>query len=248
MPTIDDLFKSTLTDLGYTGAVPDQLLEYFGSLGYTGTLDDRWRQFFVAAGFVNLVEYLRDKGYTGSVQDMTHAALVAGDFFSSGPAFLAVSYDEDTYGAALQVTGSGTPTSTHTSTIYQKDYSGVYHAFAANEPVIRDGRENGGTWYLDGNDDGVITGYYWFQPAATNSQLYSNDLTQAAAWSATNATAAFTSAGLTGAANTATRVTATNTNGHVVGASITAASGAHLGQRHPLGQVLAQARHRHRDH
>ena len=69
MPTIDDLFHSTLSTLGYDGAVPDQILEYFGSLGYTGTLDDRWRQFFVAAGFTNLVEYLRDKGYEGSVQD-----------------------------------------------------------------------------------------------------------------------------------------------------------------------------------
>ena len=81
MPTIDDLFHSTLSTLGYDGAVPDQILEYLGSLGYTGTIDDRWNSFCSDRSYANLHEYLGAKGYTGSIQDRIHTALSDGAFF-----------------------------------------------------------------------------------------------------------------------------------------------------------------------
>jgi len=59
----------------------------------------------------------------------------------------------------LQVTGVGTPTSTHAAVIYAADYQGICHAFAANEPVWAKGRvvENGITDSSDANQWSMIT-------------------------------------------------------------------------------------------
>jgi len=65
-----------------------------------------------------------------------------------------------------------------------------------------------------------------YQPALTNSQIYSSDLTNAE-WTATTATTAYTSVGIAGASNSATRVTATSANGNVLANAITAASATH---------------------
>lgn len=64
------------------------------------------------------------------------------------------------------------------------------------------------------------------QPALTNSQIQSSDLTNVE-WTATTATTARTSVGIAGVQNTATRVTATAGNATVIANAIVAASNTH---------------------
>lgn len=78
-------------------------------------------------------------------------------------AFHALSYSPSTYEMQDVLTGTGSLTTTHTSTLYAKDYENVYRAFAANEPVYSGGR------------------------VVTNWITYSNDMTNAA-WTKTTCT------------------------------------------------------------
>jgi hypothetical protein len=60
---------------------------------------------------------------------------------------------------------------------------------------------------------------YLAEGAIANTLVYSNDLTQAAGWTASNMNRAFTSTGPNGVANDATRLTATTNNGYIVDAA-----------------------------
>ncbi len=57
---------------------------------------------------------------------------------------------------------------------------------------------------------------YLSEPAATNNLLYCRDLTQAAAWTASNVTTAKTATGIDGAANSATTLTASANNATIL--------------------------------
>lgn len=106
--------------------------------------------------------------------------------------------------------GTGGLTCTHPDTLYAYDHtSGVYEFFAANEPI----------WVDDASGNGWLV-YY---PAATNSQKYSNDLTNAE-WTATNVTVAKDETGIEGSVNGACTLTATAGNGTVIANAITDAA------------------------
>jgi len=236
MPTIDDLYKSTLADLGFTGSVTDQLYAYFGSLGHTGTIDDRWKAWLIDLGFDSLYEYLGDLGYTGALPDRIKASLISGDFFEVLPVLFALTYDTTTFELIGLSRGTGVLTSPHASTIYQLN-DGLYHAFGVDEPVFRNARLDGGTWYVDEADDGVATAWWWTQPSLSNAQLHSNDLTDVE-WSATNMTVTQDVPGLTGAANTGCKLIATSNNGRVLANAITAASDTHASKWYIEGITL----------
>jgi hypothetical protein len=76
---VNDKMFAALRGLGFTGAVPDMLLEYYQANGATSpALPDAEREFLLAvypAGTSKQVSdlwfgYLRSQGYTGSVSDM----------------------------------------------------------------------------------------------------------------------------------------------------------------------------------
>ena len=104
----------------------------------------------------------------------------------------------------MVVTGTGPGTSTHTATIYAKDYLNVYRPFGANKPVWEGGR------YVDEDNvfsDGGPTEmpYLKYQPAATNSLVESRTFL-ASAWNSANVTKTANLTGLDGTTNTGWRL------------------------------------------
>lgn len=75
-------------------------------------------------------------------------------------AFNALTYDPVTYEMQGVLKGTGGLTTTHTATIYGKDYQGVYRAFGANQPVWSGGRlEEGPELFTNPNFTTDLTGW-----------------------------------------------------------------------------------------
>lgn len=93
--------------------------------------------------------------------------------------FLFAYYDYSTYKMNRQITGSGTPASTHTSTLYAKQSDGYYKSFTSNKPVFTLGRYvDEDNVYAD-NGSGTILNphpYYKYNRASQNLIIYSEDL------------------------------------------------------------------------
>ncbi len=105
-------------------------------------------------------------------------------------------------------TGVGDLTEARTSIIYLPDDSGIWQAFASTVPgkVYANAQ-----WWLYGG------------PALTNSQIQSNDLTNAE-WTAVNMTVAQDETGMRNDANAACTLTSTAGNATVIAGAITAGS------------------------
>jgi len=176
---------------------------------------------------VNRILMLRKRNLTGPMYQnigFTCAHTMGFAYDANGPlaaggatlAFHALTPDPTT-GEMLGVkTGTGDLTTTHTSTIYAQDHEGVYQAFPANAPVwegarcVLTGAAGTAVDTAYGTDSGgdPLTELPWlkYQPAATNSLMYSNDLTNAA-WTPGALAVSFDQVGITGAPNTASLLT-----------------------------------------
>jgi hypothetical protein len=149
------------------------------------------------------------------------------------PTFHALTPDPVTHEMLGVKTGTGDVTVTHTAVVYAPDYNGIYQKFPANERVwsvarvVLDGGAGTDVDTVWGDDGGgtplADVPYLQYYPDATNSQIYSNDLTNAE-WTATTMTVAQDETGITGVGNTACTLTATAGNATVLANAITAAS------------------------
>ena len=148
-----------------------------------------------------------------------------------------LAFDALTYNSSFEMVGVkqgiGGLVAVHTSPILAKDKDGVYQRFPANAPVWEGARcvLAGGpgtdvvTAYADDGTGTLLPDhpYLFHTPAATNSQIQSNDLTNAE-WTAAGVTVAKNETGIDGVANSACTLTATGANGTVLANIITAAS------------------------
>jgi len=116
--------------------------------------------------------------------------------------------------------GVGSLTCTHADSIYQPDASGIYSEFTANTPVIRGGIFTGGVWTLPAG------AFFISQPAMENSQIRSNDQTNAE-WTTSALSAAQNITGIRDDANGACALTASGANATCIANAITAASDTH---------------------
>jgi len=141
----------------------------------------------------------------------------------------AIYYDSSDYSLALQLFGDGTPTTTHTETIYASDADGIYRSFSTDKPVWRGGRYiSEDEIYATDISGTLLTPKLQLigQPALVESQTYSTDLTNPV-WTATDVLVAKDETGVRGDENGACTLTATADGGTVIAAAITAAEGTH---------------------
>jgi len=129
--------------------------------------------------------------------------------------FLAAYYSGTEF--LLQVEGTGTPTSIHTSILLAPDHEGVYHEFGANKHVIWGGRfVDEDTVYATDSGGDLLDPLPLTvsQPDGLNSFHQCRDMTDAA-WIVSNCTPTYDQVGIGGKPNTASKLTDAVGGGYV---------------------------------